>query len=102
MSEIEAFFRHCPACGRRFEIRLVGKRPVGTREETYEKRVSVPLGGLGYSGVSARPPLIVQEDVPTTVGITDFNYTYKCRHCGHEWTELRSEERSKKYEKTEE
>jgi rubredoxin len=30
--------------------------------------------------------------VPTTVEVTDFNYTYKCKHCGHMWTELHQDE----------
>ena len=93
VSKIETFFRHCPACGRRFEIRLISKRATDTREEAYERKIPVPAGGYGSPRSGFTPgPLIVQEDIPTVVEVTDFNYTYRCRHCGHQWTETRSEQ----------
>jgi C4-type Zn-finger protein len=92
MSEIETFFRHCPACGRRFEIRLVSKKAEDTREETFMKRIDVPvnMGPSSYGG--AFSPLAVQEEIPTTIEVTDFNYTYRCKHCGHMWSEIHVEE----------
>ena len=84
MSGARTFFRHCPSCGRRFEIRLVSKKAVdlGGFEENAE-RVEVPGYGLRV------PPIPVQENVPTVVDVEDFQYTYKCKHCGHEWSEVR-------------
>jgi hypothetical protein len=34
-------------------------------------------------------PTILEENVPVTVHIEDFQYSYRCKHCGHEWTENR-------------
>jgi uncharacterized Zn finger protein len=97
MSEIETIFRHCPACGRRFEIRLVRKETVSDRKETTDVKTivappgapAVPMhGAAAFSSMAS--PLVVEEDVPVTVEITEFQYTYRCKHCGHQWAELRT------------
>jgi len=37
---------------------------------------------------SAAPPIFVlQEGKPTVIDIEQFQYAYKCKHCGHEWSE---------------
>ena len=37
---------------------------------------------------SAAPPIFVlQEGKPTVIDTEQFQYTYKCKHCGHEWSE---------------
>jgi DNA-directed RNA polymerase subunit RPC12/RpoP len=86
--DIRTFFRHCPSCGRRFEIRLVGKKLLDSKliEEKGGNR-PVPVGGLGFGG---RLPVVtmVQEEVPSIVEVDDFQYRYKCKHCGHEWSEV--------------
>ncbi len=89
MSEVREFFRHCPACGRRFHIKLVSKKLTDERREVEE----VKKGMAGYGGVAAplgygaTSPLVVEEDVPVTVDIKDFQYSYRCKACGHEWSE---------------
>lgn len=84
MPDVRTFFRHCPSCGRRFEIRLVSKKPVdeGSFEENIE-HVEAP--GYGLKTI----PLGVEENAPTVVDVEDFQYTYRCRHCGHVWSEAR-------------
>ncbi|HVP24192.1 MAG TPA: hypothetical protein VMS77_09815 [Conexivisphaerales archaeon] len=94
MSEVKTFFRHCPGCGRRFEIRLVSRELKDTREETYVKKTAIPYAftynSSRYGGFFS--PLAVQEEVPTTVDVAEFNYTYRCKHCGHIWSEVHVEE----------
>jgi predicted RNA-binding Zn-ribbon protein involved in translation (DUF1610 family) len=90
MSEIWNFFRYCPSCGRRFHIRLVGKKLVGV--ERNQKNVEegaplVPRASLAYGRSS---PLVLEQDVPVTVDIKKFQYSYKCKHCGHAWSEMRT------------
>jgi DNA-directed RNA polymerase subunit RPC12/RpoP len=82
MSGIETFFRHCPSCGRRFEIRLVKKEKVDSEElnEDIDRRVP-------YASVRLLSITLTQES-PSIVDIVDFQYTYKCKHCGHEWSEV--------------
>jgi hypothetical protein len=38
-------------------------------------------------------PTMMQEDAPVIVDIEDFQYTYRCKHCGHEWSEIQKTER---------
>jgi hypothetical protein len=96
MAEVQTFFLFCPSCGKRFHIKLVGKKLVDSKRETYEQKQFV-MGGnsnpmtYGYRGDMGR--LMLEENIPVTVGIEDFQYSYKCKHCGHEWTENRAERR---------
>jgi DNA-directed RNA polymerase subunit RPC12/RpoP len=94
MSEVEAFFRFCPSCGKRFHIKLVSKKMVDSKRETSDQKRSVTGGNqnpiqYGYRG--GMGPVIVEENIPVTLDIEDFQYSYKCKHCGHEWTENRVE-----------
>lgn len=93
MSEIKTLFRHCPGCGRRFEIRLVSKKAVETQHETYVEKHAYPVSPLGSFGGKYRViPQAVEEDFPVTIDITEFSYTYRCKHCGHQWAELHDEQ----------
>lgn len=96
MSEVDAFFRFCPGCGKRFHIKLVSKKLVDSKRETFEQKRAVVMGRMplqlgpragGFLGNST----ILEEGVPVTVDVEDFQYSYKCKHCGHEWTENRVE-----------
>jgi hypothetical protein len=84
------FFRFCPSCGRRFHIRLVSKQALHIerrerrRTETYTAGGS-PAWGPGGSGVPIMT--IVREGVPIIVDVEEFQYNYRCKHCGHEWSE---------------
>jgi ribosomal protein L44E len=90
MSEVKTFFRFCPSCGKRFHIKLVSKKLVDSKRETSEQKQSVRgYGTYGYRG--GMGPLVVEENIPVTVDVEDFQYSYKCKHCGHEWTENRVE-----------
>jgi len=90
MSEIKTFFRFCPECGRRFHIKLVSKNLINVEREKEE--ISQPaVISPRYSFTSA-PAIIVQEGEPVTVDIEEFQYAYKCGHCGHEWNEKHMEE----------
>jgi hypothetical protein len=63
MSEVKELFRQCPACERRFHIRLVSKKLTDERREVEE----VKKGRAGYGGVAAplgygaSSPLVVEE-----------------------------------------
>jgi uncharacterized Zn finger protein len=91
MSEFREFFRHCPSCGRRFQITLVGEKLIDERRVTDQiERDTEPISSASstfrYGGVPM-PEVVVEEDVPVTIDIKEFQYTYKCKHCGHVWTE---------------
>ena len=98
MSEVETFFRFCPSCGKRFHIKLVGTKLVDSKRETFEQEQVQSVMGenpnlmnypLNYGYRAGMGPLMVEENIPVTVNVEDFQYSYKCKHCGHEWTENR-------------
>ncbi|MDA4128952.1 MAG: hypothetical protein OK422_05820 [Thaumarchaeota archaeon] len=94
MSEVRTFFRHCPACGRRFQIRLVTKKLVNLERETTKMTTVIPVGPYLSRGAGAPlVPLVLEENLPVTVDIEEFQYTYKCKACGHEWNEKHVEEK---------
>jgi hypothetical protein len=84
MPEVKTFFRHCPACGRRFEIRLVSKKLIGSERFVSKEE------GLEPESRGLPVPLLLNEELPCLVDVDDFQYAYKCKHCGHEWSEVRS------------
>jgi len=93
MREISAFFRHCPACARRFHIKLMKKEEV--EEHTFKEGLTVSesdMGGLLHGDRWALP-LPLSEGAPVLVDVEQFRYSYRCTHCGHEWAETREKER---------
>lgn len=82
MSEFKTLFRTCPSCSRRFEIRLIEKKLVGT--EAIQE--NLPIDRNYFSGWPGSY-LELGETEPVTVEVDKFLYTYKCKHCGHEWME---------------
>jgi hypothetical protein len=85
------FFRFCPSCGRRFHIKLLRKQVV--RMERLERRRTRSFGGSPadpYFGVARLT--VVREGEPILVDVEEFQYNYKCKHCGHEWSEKRVKE----------
>ena len=95
MSSVRTFFRHCPSCGRRFEIRLVRKEEVASQameEAMPDVGVKAPvIAAAASERIGGR--LVLQDDAPSIVDVDEFQYTYRCRHCGHEWSEVRTQER---------
>ena len=89
MPEIRTIFRHCPSCGRRFEIRLVSKEQVDEDEHVEDVTRLAVRPVMMARGVVIQP-LVVHEGSPVTVDVETFQYTYRCKHCGHQWSEVHS------------
>ncbi len=85
----ETLFRQCPNCGKRFEIRLVGKKLLDSKSIREERPVNRDYFG-GYAGSI----LEVGQTEPTIVEVEKFQYAYRCKHCGHQWVEIKQEERN--------
>ncbi|HEV2137820.1 MAG TPA: hypothetical protein VGR53_03190 [Nitrososphaerales archaeon] len=94
MSEVKDFFRICPACGRRFHIKLVSKTLVDDRKEVREVPQSIAIrSSSGFRGISAPTfPVVLTENVPVTFDVESFEFSYKCGHCEHVWSEVHVEE----------
>jgi DNA-directed RNA polymerase subunit RPC12/RpoP len=100
MSDRKTFFRTCPACGRRFEVRLASKTEVGAEDPVAIGRQETDEPGRAElrEGV---PTMVTAEDSaalgrygtdrPGLAGVARYNirYNYKCGHCGHQWSEVR-------------
>ena len=78
------FFRHCPGCGRRFHIKLVEKDELASYDTESEGPIQI-VGGRSVAYVGEGPTMYFD--------IKEFAYHYKCKHCGHEWTENRQEDK---------
>ena len=100
MSEVRTFFRYCPACGKRFHIRLVNKKLVRDTRETRVQRMT-PSNARVMVGSRSQPILltVLEVDVPVTVDVEDFEYSYLCGQCGHTWTETRTREEEEEVKK---
>lgn len=86
------FFRHCPACGRRFHIKLVNKKLVSGKRETEPDKVVSTVAGTGFAYGGSGPYYQVVEGPPMIIDTAEFQYAYKCGHCGHEWSEKHVQE----------
>lgn len=91
MSDVTTFFRHCPACGRRFEIRVV-KKELAVAESQKADMPHVRYASGTGAGMNMGIGVTLVENVPSIVNEEEFKYTYRCKHCGHQWTELHDEE----------
>jgi predicted nucleic acid-binding Zn ribbon protein len=94
MSKARTLFRACPECGRRFEIRLVDRKLKATERHSEElKRRLATTGWRGAGGAVGMRMLPAEESRPVSIYTEEFEYLYKCTHCGHEWSERRFEEK---------
>jgi len=87
------FFRHCPGCGRRFHIKLENKQLVTDRIEKRRTEQVVSRRDAGYFRLGMTHSVTLLEGPPVIVDEREFQYSYKCSHCGHEWSEKHIEEK---------
>jgi hypothetical protein len=102
MPGIGTFFRYCPSCGKRFHVKLVGEKLLGEELVGEEIRTGVPAelhhAVLNINSISSSRrdesgvarPLGAGGD-QTFSGSEMFQYSFRCQHCGHGWTEEHSE-----------
>jgi DNA-directed RNA polymerase subunit RPC12/RpoP len=74
----------CPQCHRLF-TKEVEEKELVSRE--IAEVPGEPVSLKGETRLSTWEPYFVRKE------ITRYRYHYKCRHCGHEWAELKTEER---------
>ena len=85
------FFRHCPHCGRRFHVVLVDKKLV---KVVHKETVRTPPRMLKTAPLGRVWP--IGEGEPVTIDTQIIQYSYRCKHCGHEWSEERTEKHVEK------
>ena len=79
------FLRRCPACGRRFVVRLQSKKLVDAEQDTERVMHDVVVFARGGRDSRVIPAGVTFEDVP--IERLMFDVTFECRNCHHEWTE---------------
>ena len=79
----------CPKCHRPFTKELEGEKLLAENEGE-EKRIDAMVGNRPMLGMSR----ITGATETTSVHTIDLTYEdrFKCKHCGHEWTELKTKE----------
>ena len=88
MSGVKMFFRHCPSCGRRFELRLVSKEEIGSEEESLTaKERAIAQSERKETVQMLDPENPVTLSIPEIQEVKEFRYNYRCKHCDHEWSE---------------
>ncbi|MGD0477413.1 MAG: hypothetical protein ABSB29_04495 [Nitrososphaerales archaeon] len=60
------------------------------KEKSVKSVSNVSSGPL--LGSFSTPPSVVEEHAPLIVDSEAFQYTYRCKHCGHEWLEVREKD----------
>lgn len=76
------FFRSCPGCKRRFHVKLESKKLIHLERHEVERARTSRRGGTAHLGGGG--PIILE--------VEEFQYNYKCKHCGHEWSDKHIEE----------
>lgn len=77
--------RRCPACDRRFSVRLQSKKLVDAEQGTERITHDVVVVARGARDQRVLPAGVTFEDVP--IERETFDVTFECRNCHHKWTE---------------
>jgi DNA-directed RNA polymerase subunit RPC12/RpoP len=78
-------FRACPACGKRFGVKLEERRLVRTESEAHTTTVSVT-----YAPASRGAPSVAQVPQTTSMTRNEYKEDYQCMRCGHEWSVVKT------------
>jgi transposase-like protein len=88
-------FKKCPNCGKRFEVEHTGESVERKKEVVTEEKlisspsmmVSNPMTPMLDTPMSNPPTVMVTELIEED----EYTESYKCKHCGHVWTEKHEE-----------
>lgn len=87
---MSTFLKRCPSCGKHFEVRRTAKTVTKKDEVVPETktRSAFAASAAAYS-VSPADPKAMRTEVGVEEELEEDTYTetFKCRHCGHTWTE---------------
>ena len=79
------FLMKCPSCGRRFDVKLLGKSLMDDERESETVSKSMLVPGARGMNVSTETPIQVTSVV--TSQRKAYELSYECRSCGHKWSE---------------
>ena len=94
--------RACPSCGYRFHVKLVDERllsdrkttePVGKDGMMIVTGAATGVWGAPRGKVWSLTPTGPQENATFTTVRKEFEDSFKCGRCGHQWSERRTDEK---------
>ena len=98
MPELGTFFRHCPSCGRRFEIKVMEEAELSddkgyskTKEILTPQELTLRVGSGGPRVTMLKAKTTFARNLNTIWWTKESRVTFQCKHCGHEWTEEKFE-----------
>jgi hypothetical protein len=101
MSKLGTLVRTCPSCGHRFHVKLVDEKLLSDRATAEPVQKDGMMMNTGASaGVWGYPkgkvwslfPGGEQEEGTFATRRKEFEDSFKCVHCGHQWSERREVE----------
>jgi hypothetical protein len=57
--------------------------------EKEDSKVVVPNSPRAWGSRGGTAGIELRENEPVLIDVKEFNYSYRRRHCGHEWSEVR-------------
>lgn len=86
----------CPFCHRPFEAQLLSREQVDSSELTKASEFPLELGSQG--GLLFNPLFGPTDEERSAIALRPeafltFKETYRCKHCGKEWTKITVEEK---------
>ncbi len=100
--------KECPLCHRPFEAQLLSKEQIDASEVTKQGDFFVE-GSTGVLGTQVHRPVMgpeisIERIADHPEAYITYKLTYRCKHCGKEWSKLEVQEvgLSKEYVKDEE
>ena len=89
MAGARVFFKRCPKCGNRFEVKETRKELEDVEVHTEESSKSTPI----YAGAIRAATGASRVSKETfSVYMAHYRHTYTCKQCGHEWSETEVKE----------
>jgi DNA-directed RNA polymerase subunit M/transcription elongation factor TFIIS len=100
MSKLGTLVRTCPSCGHRFHVKFTNERVLSDKKTTEPVSKDGMMINTGPStgvwgtprGKVWSPPMGAQERGTFTTTRKEFEDSFKCERCGHQWSEKRIEE----------
>lgn len=80
------FAKACPKCGKRFGVKIAGRKLVNQEKDTEDETVDLPVGpGRQGGGL----PIMTSTEVLVTYTRDTYETNFHCSKCNHDWTETR-------------
>ncbi len=87
------FFKKCPKCGKRFEVRHTSETVEKKQTLIPEEKTYLEPAGVAAAYPIPQPPIRAEAEVEEDIEEDTYTETYRCVRCGNTWTETREKVR---------